>query len=270
MLEEVAYKLAEEEKEPWWSFHSQNLNEDRDGNITGSILRHGRCWLRLGTKTLGWEWSIPSRFTHAEVSWGGSGDYDVSASLATPLCALWFHIESLIPWRVKKKLPRNHWWWQGRELGVSIHDQGIYVNICAPDDSWSADQPKWMHFVIHPLDILLGREEYACEVLETLEVDVPMPEGVYRAKVKKERSTWKRPRSPFVKERIGYDFDFHANPVPVPGRDDSDYCYDVDAIYGTGATADNIGDAIGKIVASVLKSRKRDGGSIDWQPGVKR
>ncbi len=53
-------------------FSYQNLNEKK-GGATGSILRQGRAWLRLGKgerETVRAEWSVPTRFFHVGIEFG--------------------------------------------------------------------------------------------------------------------------------------------------------------------------------------------------------
>src|SRR6266699_3388168 len=83
-------------------FHSQNLNENRRGEIVGRKLWHGRAWwhfaLRGRRYVLGWCWNFTGRppFCHAYVEVSPDGESTLGVSVAIPFCALWLHLDA--PW----------------------------------------------------------------------------------------------------------------------------------------------------------------------------
>ena len=236
-----------------------NENERVDGTY-GSLLRHARAWLHFGNTCWGMEWSIPSHFCHIGIEFAGFSDHDVCVKFATPLFAFWLHVENLISWDWKRRIARDHWFNQGRELEVAIHNQGIWFKLWTAEDDTYGKRSQWRNFVIYPLDILLGKVQYSCQKLKTETVEIPMPEGTYPATVTMECAKWKRPRWPIAQVRLGADVDIPKG-VPIPGKGENSWDCDDDAIFGMSCAARNPEEAVAKVVESALRTRKRYGGS---------
>lgn len=243
-------------------FHAQNLNEKPNGK-TGSMLRHGRCWLRLGGQsderphgsvgpTLRAEWSVPSGRFRLGLKFGGYGDEDLQLSVGVGLFSLWLSVEDLPRW-LKERLPK------GRECEVYWYEKALWIKPWARFDSWVRSDPWWMRGVtIHFDDLLLGKSKYTDETISEKEVLVPMPEGSYPAKVRMFLSTWSRPRW-FAKRLVRADIEIPGG-IPIMGKGENSWDCGEDAIYSMTMPADDAEDAVGKMVTSVLERRRKYGG----------
>ncbi len=87
--------------------HWQNLNEKGREDVKGTILRHGRAWLRFDKEyknrfCIAWLWILWTHFWGAEVTFaGGDSDSDLSFFFGCGLFAFWFTFEGVIPQKVK-------------------------------------------------------------------------------------------------------------------------------------------------------------------------
>lgn len=244
--------------------HWQNLNE-LPGDRYGSILRHGRAWFHWGNdNNIGWSWNFWSHFCHAYTTVGGIGAEDTLAGgVALPPVAFWWSVELRNPPTWLKRL-QERMGYDGREVGVHIHNSTLWVKLWAPEHEWSADQPKWMDWNFNPIDFILGANRYTHQSLETVEVEVPMPEGVYPAKVEVFESTWKRDRWPWPKRMVRTRIK-PAKPIPVPGKGENSWDCEDDAIWGQTSPASTPEAAVAALVASAMETRAKHGGP-NWQP----
>lgn len=227
-------------------FHWQNLNEDRFGNVKGSGFWHGRAWLGRWRA----EWKIPCR--HAGIS------FDVDDEGAT------FHLGLLLfsvylSWEGLRRYP-------GREFKVYFMDGGLWFALWSDPMQSCRDDPWYrrMH-VFRPLDLLLGRRQYSSDPYETRDVLIPMPEGAYPATVTMSRDTWKRPRSPFRRTVVRADIKCERG-IPFEGKGENSWDCGEDAAHGLCTPAENVEDAIGKMVATVMRDRRRYGTPERLQP----
>jgi hypothetical protein len=110
---------------------------------------------------------------------------------------------------------------------------------------------------LNPATILFGETEYVSEVLEDKEIEIPMPEGTYRAKIKLCADSWIRPRFRTLKETILRAHIDMIDPISKPGKGTQSYNCGTDALYGMTCPADSCEDAIGEVVKSVLRDRRR-------------
>lgn len=242
-----------------------NENERKDGTY-GSILRHARGWLHFDERVcFGVEWSIPSRFTQVGLEFGGYSEHDVMLKIACPLFALWLYAENLLTWEFKRKLPTDHWFNQGRELEIAMHNGGVWFKLWTAEDDSYGRRSRWRTLVLYPADILFGKEKYSNTVLSTHDVVIPMPEGNYAATVKMECAKWTRSRWPFPKVKMTADVDIDKG-VPIPGKGENSWDCDDDAIFGMSCGASTVEEAISKVVQSALRTRQRYGGSHLMQP----
>lgn len=291
-------------------WHSQNLNEDRDGNPKGSILQHGRGWWRLsfmrrrespdeqkrsgelqgwrwGTRnagdepTIGIEWSIPTRHFNIEVGRGGYNDADLNISLCFWLFAFWMHFERFLgcQWvnpktgqaRLKgwRAFLAEHWPSHvNRELSVSIHNGAFWWNVWTDDNEWDSKTPKWRRGSCYPADFLLGSEQFSETPMGTdVAYAVFSGEESYAVSVKFSECSWKRKRWPFAKRRIGAEIT-PITPVPIPGKGESEWDCDEDAVFSTHLHESDTRRAIERFVDSIKETRMRHGGE-DWKPSGK-
>jgi hypothetical protein len=240
-------------------FHSQNLNEKRGGRI-GSKFRNGRAWLHIGRYTLGWQWCILwGQQCHVHFNVRPDGEGTLGWSAAIPGFAFYFHLDT--PWRGAwlDNITRRPGAKYGneRQIGLSIHDAAIWWDVWADQMERRSKDPKWRHGAFHFDDFLLGRSVYSKREIERRETVVPMPEGCYPATITLTEDTWKRPRW-FPTRRLSANVEI-PNGIPHAGKGENSWDCGDDATYGMGCAAETVEEAIGKVVASCLRDRKRYG-----------
>lgn len=255
---------------------TQNLNEDRQGNVKGWAW-HGRCalWIHSGkygrSRTIRFSWNLWSRFCGVEASVGGAEE-DLHFFWALPPFAFWLSFEDCLPkswkerWRKSKRIKAYNQKYEGygeshaytpfNVFNIRIHDWTLHWDFFKFDWGWSSKMPKWMDGSFNIPDFFLGRSKYSTEVLSMHEVLIPMPEGNYPARVKMDKSTWKRPRWPFAKVRYGAMVDMRRS-IPFEGKGENSWDCGEDALFGKSCLANNVEDAIASTVKSVLQSRRK-------------
>jgi len=248
------------------NYHSQNLNEDKSGEIKGSIIRHGRAWLSFGPKErfeIAWEWLFFSKWFFMEFEYGGYDNEDFGFKFGFLIFKLYVHINGILP----KKMKNYHW---PRSTGFNIYDWCIIVNVWNDDSVWSRDQPWWNEIRIDfkkiP-DFIFGRVVRTEELIKTEKVSVPMPESHYDGEVKVTRVIRKRTRWFWKKVRIESWIDIKGG-IPVPGKGEDSWNCGEDSITGTGSRDGTVEGAISQIIHSALRTRVRYGGK-DWRPEPK-
>ena len=255
----------------WW--HTVNDNE-KPGDRTGHIARHGRFYLHVGGRqSLCWSWNHWSSFAHADIRLGGEDDLTIG--MAVPPVAYWFSVGRLpralmdsLPWRFKREEQQYP---NPRRVGISVHSAAIWWDIWADDHEWRASDPKWMHGSWHPLDTFFGRHQHKECTIEEREVSIPMPERGYPAKVRMAVETWERPRFPWWPMRteiVRAHIDVPGG-IGKPGKGENSWNLGDDAIYGMTCVARTVEDGVGKLVTSVLRDRQRYGGSHEFTQGVR-
>lgn len=254
--------------------HWQNLNEDRRGNVKGPPW-NGRAWLHAGPECFRIEWNLRSKSCGISFSTDRGGDETVSGSVAFPPIAIYLGaslrkerwVRRIADWVSKKSADmfgEKESLWSGSEFSIRVFDWAIWWKFFTDDRGWTSSRPKWRDGNWHPLDTFLGREKYTSREHEEAEVLVPMPEGVYRAKVKMTENVWKRPRW-FAKTKTFGDVEM-IDPVPIPGKGENSWDCGEDAIFGMSVPAEKIEDVIAGVVASALRDRRRHGGGVSWRP----
>jgi hypothetical protein len=236
----------------WW--HSQNLNEKGYSRV-GSKWRAGRCWLHCGGRLCYQaEWHL---FYWGTLNVGFRFDSDgdeILFSLCLPgLCRLYFGVEGL-RWGLG-------WGWlpEGRECAIKVHDWCLWLNPWTRLDEWHSNDPWWSKGVVIRLgDLLFGEVMHSSKLLSSGEVWIPMPEGCYRATYTVEGHVWSWPRYP-IRFRVYYCFDIPGG-IPHEGKGENSWDCGEDATEGITLCADNLEEAVGKVVGSVLATRKRYGG----------
>lgn len=264
--------------------HAQNLNEDCNGKIKGTILKRGRAWFRpfgYGQKRgleFCWEWSLWTRFWALQFD-VGAGDSDDGLSLWVAFGLLSFHftVEGILPrrfieWGRQRALKTPYLGYEfmawPRSIGISFFEQTIWFEIWNGDFGWDRRQPKWMSFIFSPVDFLLGKRKYASKNLlaSPALVDAPMPEATYPVEVMLTEDSWKRPRWPWPMVRRRADVKC-LRPIPIPGKGENSWDCGEDAIYATGCAATTVDEALAALKDSVLKTRERYGGK-NWKPDI--
>jgi hypothetical protein len=267
-----------------WSWRTQNLDERpgdekrRDYNrATGSLLRHGRGWLRLGADrapTLRVSWLFGGRHCHADLNFDAS-DREIAIGLATPLLALWLSVDG-VPERLftlvglPKKVGQYHEW--EREIRVAVHDWKLWWSIWRDGNGWSASESRGRSGNFDPIRVLFGREVAASEQLGKERCEVPMPEGSYPATIEWTRRSLRRARWPFragpsvlFQEWLSYTIT-PDKPIGHPGKGENAHDCGDDATFSLSGSGRNAEDAIAALVRSVLRDRMKYGGSHRFTP----
>lgn len=196
----------------------------------------------------------------------------------------------LLGWgAIKVRVPRRlvaPWVLEGRDTGLRLGYVGRWVEVMAlyEEDHMrryyieQRDRGKlgehvspralWKGLYVcvkpRPADRLFGRQEMTETVLREGTVMVPMPEGEYPATYKETRMAWQRPRLPWpsrTREQVTLDLEV---PIPFPGKGENSWDCEDDAIFSSSGGR-SVPDAVGDLVASVLRRRMQYGG-MGWTP----
>lgn len=237
----------------WLSLDRTDDNDKRRSFL--AWLRKGRGVLYLTERlsvSAEWHW-FTMRWFHVGLQVGGWGDDDATLACCPCLWGLYLSVDGLPKW-LRRWLPEEE-----RECSLGVHDGCVWINPWTRVHEWRSKDPWWRKgLVLHVDDWLRGRRDYKAEVLQERDVLVPMPEGSYPARARLERCTWSRKRWwSLVLKRVTIDVD---NGIPHEGKGTESYNCGEDGTYSLTCPADTIEEGIGKLVASVLESRKRYGG----------
>jgi len=265
-------------------FHWQNLNEKRGGRV-GSPLRNGRAWWHFfdHRALITWEWVLGSRSCRLGVTVGGDEEFGVGFTLAVPfLFAFYLTVAGFRPvvWFARLLLPKTEERYGGehgyrctREVYFSVHDWALWWTIWRhPMAGWSRRVSRWRdgswHFRDQVLNLLLGKHQHSERDVINASTMIPMPEGSYPATVRIYENTWKRPRW-FARHMLSFDVKI-PDGVPFPGKGENSWDCGQDATYGLSGPAEQptVEHAVSQVVETVLRSRRRYGGSVDWRPAV--
>jgi hypothetical protein len=250
-----------------WHWHNENAN--------GSGLLHGRAWFYL-TDNLVFnpEWTFGAKSSHTGIGIKFGGDErTVQLHLGIAhLFGLFLSLDGAWPrrWRFGK------YGEQEREFAVSWYEGHFNISIAYDwtegshygdgRDIWT--QPGSRHWSICPMDILFGRPKYQERVIETVPVDVAMPEGSYHGTCKIFESTWVRPRLPWFPRRLRRSTVDIPKGIPVSGKGENSWDCGEDAIFGQTSATPTVNAAIGELVKSALSTRERYGGR-NWKPELR-
>lgn len=224
-------------------------------------------------------WNLWTHFAHASVEVDPT-EGEVMLSAALPPIALWFGVTNYHAVRRIFRLgdvdlDRFMGGRGAREVRVAAHDGSVWWSFWTDPNSWSSRTPRWRQGSFSVLDALLGPQETKRETVGEPEVvTIPMPEGNYLGRSTIERCTWKRPRW-FAERRMSASVtmdpreDERFRPIPTPGKGENSYDLDEDALYSMSTKARTHGEAVAKVVESVLTTRERRGG-LNWRPEAKK
>lgn len=276
-------------------FHWQNLN-DKPGKRKGSIRRHGRAWLRFGDghghrgAGLNWEWGFGTARCALSIGFTDREEVGVRGSICVPLFFSFYFTAYGGPfaWLARKLMPSRvipaHTYvgmdgpytigpttvQESREISIRIFDWAIWWDIWRdPMGGWSRDVPRWRDGSWHPLDTFFGRHKYARRELSTTQAQVAMPEGAYPCTVKLTEDSWKRPLLPWRRRLLRAHVEMQKS-VPHPGKGENSWDCGEDATSAMTCCAATVEEAIARMTESVLNSRRRHGGSVNWVPSADR
>ena len=159
--------------------------------------------------------------------------------------------------------------WLGRlrhqEWQFAMSDGRIRLTLGGDPMSWSRADPWWWHWSVDPAEVLFGKMQHSETVVSRTASVVPMPEGSYPCVVVMKAERWQRTRLPWASHTTTRAHVEIPKGVPVPGKGENSWDIDDDAIFSQTAPAKTIEEGIAHVVESALKSRRRYGGSVNWQ-----
>lgn len=212
---------------------------------------------------IGSEWAIP-KWDSFGVSINIGGMENVVILNFDFLLSVFLYIEK-VPRFLERLGPEEE-----RELSFEIHHNTIWIDLFAEVDCWR--NRDWRRIVIHPDDLLLGKERCETQFIGERPVDIHFDNKVYKATAKLEIRTWTRSRFPFLK-RSRKDVRLEIeHGIPIPGKGESSYDIGDDALMGTGASSSNlkkpwdelVEESIQNAIASVQRTRLKYGGE-GWE-----
>ncbi len=247
-----------------FNFSYQNLKGD---DRRGRYWSHARCWLRFGQwydRRFGQiqiEWTVPMGHCGWSVTFGG-GDRgaDFGFTFAVPfLATIYVTVDDVFkPYLFDAyDFDRGH----SRAIGCYFSDWTFRYSLWVGDfASWSRTFPwcRWWRQGSFDFRNLLGKQTYRrWDVGNAIEIQIPMPEGVYAALAQRETARWKRPLW-FAKVRDFVDVKIPKG-IPFAGKGENSWDCGDDGLFGYGVEGHSIEKAIGHGVESVLASRRKYG-----------
>lgn len=277
-----------------WHFHGniQNLSDGADqGRPSVPTWRYGRGWLFFknydpdeqqthlakGTRIPGRllfrrvidgsfhaEWTVPDRHPGIGFTWGMSGmDEDWQISLGLGLFHLYFSVDGFRSIDSRYRKDKQGHYIDDMVTDIRFFDQGVWWQFWHSNSSWSNKTPRWRHGNWHPLDTLFGSTKHSSRLIRQATVDIPMPERSYPATINLTEDTWKRPRAWWTSARIRRAIIDVEGGIPHPGKGENSYDCDEDATYSLTTQARDEAEAIGAMVETVMRSRRKYGGA-NW------
>jgi hypothetical protein len=262
-----------------WHIHSSMQNLKKEERHTRDwFYRRGWFWFRnynpdhkeptshkIRNITFSWSLLIPDRHPGIGLTVHGAGaDDDLSFHLGCGLFSLWLSLEGVFSRAFKYRKVGKHYV-DDNEVSLRFFHQGVWWMFWMSPNESSSKDPKWRRGSWYPLDTIFGRKNYSSQAIRTSNIVIPMPEGQYAATVELTEDTWQRPRAWWTSHRLQRAHIDCERGIPHPGKGENSYDCEDDATYGLTTEAANEAEAIGKMVASVMRSRQKYGG-LDWQP----
>lgn len=248
-----------------WSNDNYRPGEEMQGKkASGHPLFAGRGWLYFGMRAVDrWcanvQWQFGKRATLCHVSMDVNPvEGGIGLSLALPK-VFYLHL-GLDGWP-KEFYERLGLWekYEPHAIEVSAHGNAVWWRLWSPTMSWSNKTPRWREGNMNPTEVLFGDTKMTEETIYTKDVEVPMPEGAYPARLTMSRRTWRRPRAPWVTSEGTYVNVKVEDGIPIPGKGTTSYNCGPDAIYELSVPARNDEEAIAAFVQSALQRRARYG-----------
>lgn len=192
------------------------------------------------------------------------------------LGSAWFRMRS--PWtsifRVEENPEDRYDYLCARKTGVRMLPYWgslIQVLVEDRDGTWSKGQPWWRDFGLNVSDIM-GRTRGSMTVLRSGAVQIPMPEGSYDGTYEIRRYVtehvgrlgWLRDRVLGRKTHDVVSIDVPGG-IPVEGKGENSWDCGMDGVFGQSIPGSSVEVAVGALVGSVLKDRRRHGGPHDLE-----
>jgi hypothetical protein len=201
---------------------------------------------------------------------------DVGLDLyAGPIGSAWMRLRS--PWtrwaRIERKGEGDKDWYKARHYGVRLFPhRGLWFTAewDAREGEWSRDQPWWREVKFGAAD-LWGRTRSEKLVEDSGECVIPMPEGVYpatweRAHYERSHVRWPGTWLDRVKpsgNRSTVSIRDVPGGIPHWGKGDNSWDCGMDGGFGIHGGFQTVEAAIGAMVESSLRDRRKYGGPHD-------
>lgn len=153
-----------------------------------------------------------------------------------------------------------------RVIGFRIHSGALWCNFWGDDTGYGVRRDWSFHPIRLFADTFFGKVQREELYQEPQTRYIYLPEGYIPVTIKRHQVIWKRPRW-FSKKRWFVDI-LPEVPIPIPGKGESSWDLDDDAIYESTIGAYNISYAIDEFRESIIKRRLRYGG-YNWEPQYK-
>jgi hypothetical protein len=156
--------------------------------------------------------------------------------------------------------------YEPRSISLRVFDWAIWYECWAPAHSWSRGEPWWMRWTWHPLDTFFGRMQHSVrDVVSSTATVIPMPEKAYPCVVVIQEEVWKRSRLPWASTVLRRAHIDVPGGVPFPGKGENSWDCGDDATHSMTCPAETVEQGVARFVESVLRDRRRYGGSVNWQ-----
>ena len=152
-----------------------------------------------------------------------------------------------------------------QEWAFAINDGRIRLECGANPWEWSRNQPWWWSMSVEPARVLFGKMQHSEREVSRTESVIPMPEGSYPCVVVMKDERWQRARLPWASHRIRRAHIDIPKGVPVPGKGENSWDCGDDATFSLCTPAKSVESGIAAVVESCLNTRRRYGGSVNWQ-----
>lgn len=236
---------------------SARWHSEREGKLFPWL--HGRAWFSSADEgrrrpSARVEWVFPSAGCRVSVEANRTtGEW--LFGVAFPPLSLWLGVE----------MPSGWWPKQHREWSIRIHNRAIWWRFGQNPHEWHSKTPKWLDGSWHPERTFLGKWVFTEKLLEQRRVLIPLPEGTYPATVKMTDEVRGYARSPFKHRQIGATVEFDDGwAVPFSGKGENSYDCGEDGMFSSSMPARTVEEAIGKVVGSILRTRRSRGDPEKW------
>jgi hypothetical protein len=177
---------------------------------------------------------------------------DTTISVGVPLASVYASVEGP---GCRRESPRA--------IGVSLSEGHMHWSVWTDPMNWSAKTPRWRDGGVDVVELVLGKCDVRIEDVKARRVWVPMIERSYLATATVKRHVRRWPRWPWAKTTQFVDIAMvEGHAIPMPGKGENSYDCGVDAMHAMSTQATTIEAAIGKVVGSVMETRRQRGWSV--------
>lgn len=158
---------------------------------------------------------------------------------------------------------------------LRFHDRTVWWNVWHSKWSWSKGTPRWRSGSWSWFDLLAGKETHSSEITYgPNDVDVPMPEKTYRARVTLHRDTWRRPRwwDKVIDRGTIEVLDENGNPggyIPIPGKGENSWDCGPDGTYSLTGPCEDVRDLVDKLIFDALRTRRQRGAPLTYADPIR-